>query len=367
MKARVALILLSVALVAFGVVLAGKVSTRLGHLDAVAQEGKARTAAAPPKPAPRLVNPEPGPETEPLTLTGTLRPEADVDLGFKLPGRVLEVRVQRGDLVKAGDVLARLDGRDVEAQAAQARAGMRVAQAQRELARDGLRRSKNLQEAGAVSEQQVVLAGGQNQLGEASIAQAEAAGRMIDNLREETRLITPIDGVVVRAPTAAGFFAAPGAPLFRIEKLTRLRFHGHLSDRDAARVHSGGTLSVLSEAGVEATGLLDRIIPSADPATRRVPIEGAIDNTKGTLFAGSFVEATLQARSLPNLKIPMSALVTGEQTAVLVVAENGRLVRRLVRVLRTEKDYLLVREGLTVTDRVVASPGREWREGDVLP
>jgi len=366
MKHRIALILLGLGVILFGVVLAGKVSERLAHLDAVAQETKVRAATAPPKAPPALVIPQPGPATETLRLTGTLKPEAEVELGFKLPGRVIEILVKRGARVTAGQVLARIDGRDIEAQAAQARAGMQAARAQRELARDSWQRSKNLQEAGAASEQQVALAGGQKNLGEASIAQAEAAARLVDSLRHETRLVAPIDGVIVRAPTAAGFFAAPGVPLFRIEKLTQLRFHGHLPDRDAARVEMGSALQIRSEAGVEVAGTLDLLIPSVDAATRRIPIEGAVANFDGKLFAGSFVEASLSIKSAPSLVIPVSALVTGEVPAVLVV-QGDKLVRRAITVLRTERDRLLVSAGLQASDRVVVSPGSVWRDGDALP
>ncbi len=366
-KRNIVLVLVLLGVVAFGVALSSKVLARLAKQETVAQDAQKALAAEGNVVPPRLVQPEPGPETETLQLTGTLRPEAEVDLAFKLPGRVVQVLVKRGDVVKAGQELARLNDRDIEAQAAQARAGMAAAQAQTALAHDALRRSKNLAQAGAASEQQVVMAGGQSNLGEASVAQAHASAQLIESLRQETRLVAPIDGVVIRAPTAAGFFAAPGVPLFRIEKLDTLRFVGHLSDRDAARIRTGAVLTVESDAGVIVDGKLDLIVPSVDPATHRVPIEGVIDNTDGKLFAGAFVQARIEGRADPSLRIPASALLTGDVPSVLVLGDDGRFARRPIDVIRTAKDVLLLRSGLKTADRVVAQPGSKWREGDRMP
>lgn len=366
-KSRLLIFLAVLGVAAFGVLLSNKVMARLDKQKAVAADATRRQATESVTTPPRLVQPEVGPETETLQLTGTLRPEAEVDLAFKLPGRVVQVLVKRGDVVKAGQELARLNDRDIEAQGAQARAGMAAAQAQAALAADALRRSRNLAQAGAASEQQVVMAGGQSNLGQASVAQAQASAQLVDSLRQETRLVAPIDGVIIRAPTAAGFFAGPGVPLFRIEKLDTLRFGGHLSDRDAARIRTGAVLTVQSDAGVIVEGKLDLIIPSVDPATHRVPIEGILDNSDGKLFAGALVQARIEGKADPSLRIPASALLTGDVPAVLVLGDDGRLARRPVDVIRTEKDVLLLHSGLQTTDRVVAQPGSQWREGDRLP
>ncbi|MSP92806.1 MAG: efflux RND transporter periplasmic adaptor subunit [Myxococcales bacterium] len=369
MKTRHVILVLSVAgLIALGATLAGKISLRLTKLDATAAEAAQRAAALPPKPAPQWVTPAAGPALETLTLTGTLKPDAEVDLAFKLPGRVAEVFVQRGDVVKAGAVLARLDGRDIEAQAAQARAGMKAAQAQKTLANDTWRRSKSLQEAGAASEQQVVMATGQHDLGAASIAQAEVAAYLVESARQETRLVSPIDGVVVRAPTAPGFFAAPGVPIYRVERLSTLKVHAHLSDADAARVSAGAKVTVQSDGGVVRTGTLERVIPSVDPMTHRVPIEAVMPNADGRLFAGALVEVTIDVPAPATLVVPKSALLTGEEAAVLVEdVVTGALRRVAVAVRSVSVLGVRVEAGLGAADRVLANPGSSWRHGDKLP
>ena len=366
MKARLLLSIFAVGLIAFGVFLFGKVQKRLGVLEVVAKETEAKAAQQLKKDPPILVSPAPGPQTETLQWTGSLRPEAEVSLGFKIPGKVTEVFVKRGDVVKAGQVLAALDGRDLEAQAAQADAGKRAAEAQRSIAADAWKRAKALQEAGAATEQQVVAASGQTSAITATIEQASAARRYVEVIRGETKLVSPIDGIVVHAPTAPGFVVQMmSPPVVIIQKLENVKFAGHLTDRDAARVQAGMAFSVVSAAGAVVHGKLDAVIPSVDPLTRRVPIEGTLPNADGKLFAGSMVSATVEVPSPPCLSVPLSALLTGNRPAVLVVA-GSKLKRQEIEVLRTEGDKLLVTGGLVATDRVVANPGVRFRDGDSL-
>lgn len=169
------------------------------------------------------------------------------------------------------------------------------------------------------------------------------------------------------APTAAGSFAGPGIPLFRIERLSRLRFIGHVSDRDAPRMVVGARLSIETDSGVTAVGKVDVLVPSLDPATRRVPVEGILENPDGKLLSGTFVDARIEAQAVPALLVPQTAVLTGDTPAVLIVGPDGKLMRREVSVVRTEAGMIHVTKGLTIEDTVVVQPGASWREGDTLP
>ncbi|GMV42122.1 MAG: hypothetical protein AMXMBFR64_38380 [Myxococcales bacterium] len=366
MKVKIAIALFVLSAAVFGVIIAQKVDKRLDVLAAVQEDGERRAAEASRVVPPVLVNPEPHPGGRRIVLTGTLVPEAAVDLGFKMPGRVIAVNVKRGDHVKAGQVLAELDDKELDAQAAQARAAIKLAQAQKSLAAESVSWSQRLKEAGVATEQQVSLATSQEGVSGAGIAQAKASVLSIAAVRSELKLTAPIDGVVVSAPTTAGFVAAPGVPLFRIERLDQVRFTGHLSERDAALVAVGTPVHVRTEAGVEATGEVSLMLGSLDRATRRMPIEAVLDNAEGRLFGGAFVDATITVETPPVLRVPLTALLTGEAPSVLL-AEEGRLKRRPIVVDSTLDGWIHVRAGLSPTDQIVADPGATWRPGDSLP
>jgi hypothetical protein len=79
------------------------------------------------------------------------------------------------------------------------------------------------------------------------------------------------------------------------------------------------------------------------------------------------VEARINLPSLPSLSIPASSLLTGAVPSVLVVGADGKLQRRELTILRTERDQLLVKAGLQADERVLANPSVQWREGDLVP
>ena len=366
MKVRIALVVAVLGIGVLGFTLTKKVRARLGQLHEIEAEAVEKARPVPPTP-PRLVTPAAGPRTVLLALSGTLRPEAEVDVGFKIPGRVATVLVQRGATVVEGSVLAQLDDRDIAAQEAQVRAAIRTAKAQRVVATDALDLTKKLKEAGAGTNQQLVTATGQANVTSAGIAQAVASAKAVEVLKLETAIASPIAGVVVRAPTTAGFVASPGLPLFHIEKLSTLRFSGNVSERDAARIGDKAKLTVIAESGLRRDGVVSLVLGSLDAETHRVPIEGLIDNADGKLRAGAFVEAEVEGAADATLVVPLSALLTGDEPAVLVVGEGGKLLRRTIVVGSAKEGKAYVTGGLAGTDRVVADPGTTWRDGDLLP
>jgi hypothetical protein len=105
---------------------------------------------------------------------------------------------------------------------------------------------------------------------------------------------------------------------------------------------------------------------TVDEHTRRVPVEASFDNP-GFLRAGAFVQARVDAKNeIAVLRLPHEVLRPGAQDEVMVVLESGRLEARRV-VLSVDKDgTLLVRRGLSATDKVVAKPKPEAKTGDAV-
>lgn len=353
--------------IVFGMKLAEKVAVKRVQLASVEAEAKEKARAAAEVVPPTLVRPSAATRRGQVLLTGTLAPEATVDLAFKIPGRVVRTHFARGADVSAGDVLAEIATRDIEVQASQARAAMKVAKAQKRAASVALVRTQKLADAGVSTPQQLEMAEGQANVTSAAISQALAAAEAVDALAAETTLSAPIAGTLTLAPTSVGFLATPGVALYRIETLHKLKFTGHVSERDAVRIADHAALTVTSEAGSVGKGEVTLVLGSLDPGTRRVPIEGVVDNSAGRLFAGSLVEASITVEPTPVLAVPITALLTGEQPAVLVVGQGDKLERRVLSVLETDEGVVYALDGVLPTDRIVDRPGTAWRAGDTLP
>ncbi len=351
--------------VVFGMELAAKVQVKRRELASVQVEAAEKAKKAAEVVPPVLVKPVATTRQGSVHLTGTLAPEATVDLAFKIPGRVVRTHFGRGDRVEAGALLAEIETREIAVQAAQARAAMKVAKAQRRAASIALVRTQKLTDAGVSTPQQLELAEGQASVTSAAISQAMAAAEAVDALAAETTISAPIAGTLTLAPTSVGFLANPGVPLYRIETLEKLKFTGHLSERDAVRIAIGAGITVTSEAAKVGRGKVTLILGSLDPQTHRVPVEGVVHNPGG-LFSGALVDAEIDVEPTPVLSLPITALLTGEVPAVLVLAGQV-LERRVLQVLETDDGQLYIRGGLGVTDRVVDRPGTAWRAGDRLP
>jgi multidrug efflux pump subunit AcrA (membrane-fusion protein) len=165
----------------------------------------------------------------------------------------------------------------------------------------------------------------------------------------------------------------PGAPQFHLEDLSTLKLIGTVGEQDAALVKVGAPVELRgapspSEAR-PARGKVVAVVPSLDPATRRVPVEAqfANDGANGAetpLLAGSLVRATIKAaRPIDVLSLPHGVIRPGSQDEVMVVKGDRLAVRRIDFVIDRDGS-LLVRRGLEATDDVVAAPWAEAKDGD---
>jgi membrane fusion protein (multidrug efflux system) len=302
-----------------------------------------------------------------VRFEGTLGPAREADLGFKVGGRLESIRVKSGDVVRRGAVLGVLSADEARAQAAAAEAQLRAAEAQLAIARDGLARAERMSERGVMTEASMTQTRAQADL---AAAQADGARAQLELARVAVAnhaLTAPFDGVVTRAPTAPGVIVGPGSPLFRVQDVSALRLVGTVSVDDAALLEKDAQVE-LSVGGRSASGRVTAVLPSAEPGTRRVPLEAEVGNDPAApLRAGGFVRAVARgAAPRQVLRLPASALRPGSQDTVMVVEGELLRARRLGFTLAANGD-LLVLAGLADSDEVLLSPPADARDGDPAP
>ncbi len=292
-------------------------------------------------------------------LTGSLEPVASVQLGFDVPGRIEAILVKRGDPVKKGDALARLDARVAEAQLAQAEAAHAGATAQLAAGEAAFARVKQLKEAGGVSDQQYADAEAGVLAGRAGVDQAAAAVRLArTNLGFHT-LRAPIDGVVTNGPDNAGILTGAGTPIFVIEDLSALQVKA-TAPESASWLKEGLDAIVLPGTPGVVGGTparVVRVIPSLDQATRRIPVEIRVESPPATLKAHAFARVRVEAgEEVAAVAVPKGAVVARPEFCVLV--SEGEATRKVsVEVLGYEAERTIVRGiGLDAGVTVVVDP-----------
>lgn len=295
-------------------------------------------------------------------ITGSAAPVRSVQLGFDVPGRIERVLANRGDRVLEGQALASLDGDVASAQLAQARAGVAAAEAGAAAAEDGWKRVQQLTDA--VSPQQLAQAEAQVKGARAQLEQARAAERVAQTNVALHTLRAPFAGVVTSGPDNAGALVGAGMPLFVIEDLSALRVKGSAPESDGW-LTGGLPATVRAGTGAEtAPAVVERVLPSLDPATRRVPVEVRIDAPPPWLRAHAFVRVEVRsAAEVDAFAVPRGALVARPDFAVLVVpGPSAAPVHVPVTVLAQEGDRVVVRGDLHPDDRVAVDPPQGWGE-----
>jgi len=377
-RSNAALILLALALVGLGGWFAVRLRSALktqkelaAERDAVAKSaaaqpaaGTAAATASGSAAAMKTILPRAETWQPEVQFEGTLQPVREADLGFKVAGRLAQIRVRLGDRVSAGQTLATLDATEAQAQVEAARAQVRAAEAQLALADDSARRTSTLVGSGAASQQTGVQTGQQRSLAAAQLDSARAQLAIAEAALKNQLLAAPFAGSVTKVPSGAGAIVNPGTVLFHVQDTSTVKLSGAIGEADAPLVRPGASLEVRLD-GRTVQGRVVAVLTSVDPATRRVPLEAEIKNDAGQpLLGGSFVRAAVSGlKPVQVLRVPGSALRPGSQNELFVV-ENGRQRVRHVLYARAADGALLVRSGLEPNERVVAAPTAEAADGD---
>lgn len=297
-----------------------------------------------------------------IEVSGSLDPVATVQLGFDVPGRIDKLYVVRGGIVAAGDPIAKLDDTLAQAQLAQATAGLSAAESQSAAADTSWARVQKLGDA--ISGQDRTSAEAGHQGAQAQVEQARAGVKMAKTNVGFQTLRAPIGGMITASPDNAGPMVGAGTPMFVIEDLSALRLKasvpetaGWVSDQATVVVRSG-----VAGADSPVPAVIERVIPSLDPATRRIPVEIRVDQPPATLRAHGFVRAIVtSAVDVDAFEIPKGALVARPEFGVIV--KEGDAPRFVpVEVLDDRGASVVVSGVLTEGQPVVIDPPHGYGE-----
>lgn len=326
--------------------------------------------------------------TRTLRLTGVVRPLNEVDVFARMPVRVERVLVKVGDKVKAGDVLAELEGRDIalqvkqaEAQLLSARASLEKARADVKSAEQTTERMRNLRKENALSqadlektESMLMAAQTGAKMAEAQVAVVESSVALAREMLSQRRLTTPVAGTVTRRTVNIGTLASPVMAAFQVQDASALKLEGMVDPADFLRLKVGQTVQVRVDSLGDAifSGSIATLSPTLDAQTRRAAVEITIDNEGGQLLANMLGAAEIKLGTVDGvLAVPAAAIVSLPTGRGLYLARDGKatvLQSSLGQVaLGAEEDgFIEVTAGLTDTDQVIVSDQNNLSNGTPL-
>jgi RND family efflux transporter MFP subunit len=287
------------------------------------------------------------------TIAGMLEPIRVVGVNAQVGGILLALHAEEGHRVRQGDTLAAVDVRELEAQA-------RSAEASLTFARSTLERSERLY-------RDQIITAAELERDRASFESARATNDQLKTRLGYARIIAPISGIVTEKRVEAGDIVGTQTRLFTLADVSTLVTRVQVSELEVSNLKVGDHVPISVDAlgGERMDGRIRRIFPSADTATRLVPVEVAITGSQlGRLRPGYTVRATFALdRRDDALLVPSRAISGPAGARAVYIVSAGDIHRRAVRVGGDVGGMSEILDGLSVGDSVIVSGTSMLREG----
>jgi len=326
------------------------------------------------------------PVSRTLDLPGELEPYFSVSLHARVAGYVERISVDRGSVVKQGQMLVELSAPEMKAQIAEAESRVQAAESERAQAQADLaaaestyeRLKKASETPGAVAGNELVQVEKRVEAARALVRSREQASRVAEaavqarrDVESYLRITAPFDGVVTERLVHPGALVGPGADavLVVIQQVARLRLVVPVPESDVGGTVAGANVSFAVPAYPDRTfsGKVSRISHALDQKTRTMPVELDVINRESALAPGMYAGVKWPVRrSRPALFVPKTSVVTTTERTFVIRDRNGTAEWVDVRKGATEGDLIEVIGNLRAGDRVVRRGSDELCEGAVL-
>lgn len=400
MKLRSLAILLGIGGLAFAAYQSGVAQPILAsffheHADA----GQAAAKPEPPVPAVTVVQAAQSDFVETVLVTGSFVPREEILVAPEVDGlRVLELKVEEGDHVKKGDLLAVLVTEQIDAQLSANEAALgsatasieraksliaemdaRVVEARAQLERARpLVASKYLSES--VFDQRQASARAADALlasAKSSLAQAEAEKNQIEAQRREltwrrgrAEVRAPANGIVSRRSARIGGLAlanalAGGDAMFRIIENGEVELDAEVAENHLWKVKPGQQARVTASGGVDVPGTVRLVSPEVDKTTRLGHVRIFL-GARPEIKLGAFGRGTVETGRGRAIAVPLSAVLYTDDGASVQVVVDGKVATRRIKTGLETGGHIAVDSGLSDGDLVVAKAGTFLRDGDAV-
>lgn len=328
---------------------------------------------APATPALTVTTARPSTATLPLRLgaNGNVAAWQEAIVGSESGGlRLLEVRVNVGDVVQKGDVLAVFSADTVNADVAQARAALEEAQANAAEAAANAKRGEALRASGAMSEQQVAQYVTAANTASARVAAARATLTQQQLRLKYTNVVAPDSGVISARSATVGAVVGVGTELFRLIRQGRLEWRAEVTAADIGRIKPGTRAVVKAANGAEVAGKVRMVAPTVDPQTRTalvyVDLPPAM-RADAPLKAGMFAGGQFELGESSALTVPQQAIAVRDGfNYVFRLNPDNRVSQLKIDTGRRLGERIEVVKGLAPDARIVVSGAGFLNDGDLV-
>jgi RND family efflux transporter MFP subunit len=323
------------------------------------------------KPRPALTVTAETIESRPLArhveATGTVGAWRDVPVGAETGGlTAVEVTVDEGSRVRAGQLLVKLNDRVLQAQVAQQRAAVASAEAVLAQQTAALARSQALAKQGFLAKANLDTAVANEKTAQAQVETAQASLAETQTKLDQTNIRAPVSGLVSARTVVKGQIVSVGTELLRIVRDGQLELNAQVPEADLPLVHAGQAAKVTDEQGHSVIGHVRLVTPQVDAQTRLALARITLPEGAG-FSSGEFSRAQIDVGSQPVLAVPESAIVFRDgKPYVFVVDASNHVHQRGVTPGERGDGYVAITSGLNPGERAVTAGAGFLGEGDLV-
>ncbi len=282
-------------------------------------------------------------------VVGTVRAKLHAAIEAKVNARIEALLVAPGQMVKAGELLAQLDPREIQAKLDQTLA-------LREQATRDLARSRELLDKKITTQADFDAV-------QARARVTEGAAREMETMLGYTKVVAPFDGIVTRKLADVGDLAAPGKAIIEMEDPRALRFEADVPEALIGHIKIGAKLLVqVAEGAAPIEGIVVEVAPVADAASRTFLVKLDLPAAESTR-SGQFGRVWVQTGESKSIRIPTSAIVVRGQMECVFVIANQHAQLRIVRTGKHTGGEAEILSGLSSGERVVSEGAESLRDG----
>lgn len=314
-------------------------------------------------------------------FSGKLEAGESANVVAKITGKVGAIKVDVGSPVKAGDILAVLEGKELAASVEQARASLEIVHSDWETSRldyevqkDNFERNQALVAAGALSQSEFdnkyaipyakakekVLRGAQ-----AQVRQAEANLQAAEANYGYCTISSPITGIVAAKNINVGELANSEITLFSVVNIDKVFVMASIGEEKINQVHVGESVAVRVDAAADKPfpGIVTNVSPAAGLATKTYLVKVQIDNGNHLLKPGMFAEVLWDSPESAAVVIPKTALFTENGESYVWIVKDGLVSKQAVRTGQADTTSITIKSGLTNGQEVVIYEPESLAEG----
>jgi HlyD family secretion protein len=302
-----------------------------------------------------------------LQANGNVAAWQEAIIGAEVSGlKLTDVRVNVGDVVKKGEVLATFSADSARADVLQAQASLAEAQATAAEAAGNAARARSLQDTGALSTQQIA----QFTTAETTAkARVEAARAMLTNTQvrlKNGQLTAPDNGVISARMATVGSVVGAGSELFRMVRQGRLEWRAEVTSTEVTRIKPGTLATVTAASGAQVQGKVRVVAPTVDASTRNTLVYVDLP-AHPDVKAGMFAKGEFALGSTAALTLPQQALVLRDGfTYAMRVETNNKVSQLKLQTGRRVGDAVEILQGAKTGERFVASGAAFLADGDTV-